>query len=100
MRSVKRNVRRLLPIAMLIMVMQLVYDFYLVLPSVPVEGAASAWMGIVLAVGLGGIWFACLLWQLGRRPLLPSYDFNQNETLRLRRKQELEELHVEVATHG
>jgi hypothetical protein len=100
LKAVKRNLTILSRVAGLIVLMQLVYDFYLVIPSTAAAEVGNVWMAILLSLGLGGIWVACLLWQLGRRPLLPACDFNQNEALRLRAKHDREQLQEEALAHG
>ncbi len=99
-RTVKRNPATLAGVAALLLFMQLVFSDYQVLPAFPGTTLAQHWMDFVMPFGLGGIWLAYFLWQLGRRPLLPDRDLNQDHALRLRRE-DLERAEREaVLSHG
>jgi len=74
-RSLKRNPRKLVLIALLVLVMRLV-DLYPVL--VPAfshdEKFHFSWMYIVAPIAIGGIWVWYFLWELGKRALIPIND--------------------------
>jgi hypothetical protein len=74
-RSLKRNPRKLVWIAALVLVMRLI-DLYPVL--VPAfshdEWFHFSWMYIVAPIAIGGIWVWYFLWQLGKRALIPIND--------------------------
>ena len=70
-RSVKESVRALAAIAGLVLVMQLMFQDYQVLPVFHASGWREHWMDVVAPVALGGIWLAAFLWRLEKRPLLP-----------------------------
>ena len=84
MRSIKRNSKAVGRIAAVILLMQLVFVYYQVIPGSPAAGLRGQWMDVLLPVGIGGIWLAGFFRQLGRYPLLPLYDHNRHAALRLR----------------
>jgi hypothetical protein len=99
-RNVKRDPVSLACVAGLILFMQLVFSDYQVLPAFPGTTLPEHWMDFVMPFGLGGVWLGYFLWQLGRRPLLPGHDLNQEHALRLRRE-DLERAEREaVLSHG
>jgi uncharacterized membrane protein YidH (DUF202 family) len=67
----KRNVRILSMICVLLLVMRLLDNIWLVVPS---GKAVLHWSYIPAVVGIGGVWIAAFLWLLGTRPLLPERD--------------------------
>jgi hypothetical protein len=72
--SLKRNARKLVLLAGLILVMRLVDLFWMIAPEFPPPGFHVSWMDVVAPIGLGGLWFAMFAWQLGKRPLIPTND--------------------------
>ena len=78
----KRNRRILGPVAGLVLFMRLADLFWLIVPAHDdphdPAGPMVHWADFLLCaaavIGLGGLWLAFFLWQLGRRPLLPPYD--------------------------
>lgn len=79
--EVKRSRRPLLAVAMLILLMRVVDLFWLIVPAHDDPHGASLaphWPDVLLCaaalIGMGGLWLALFLWQLGRRPLLPAHD--------------------------
>lgn len=81
-RNLKRDPRALRSVAVFILVMRLVDLYWLISPAPAVspsnQPASAAFLialtDIAALVGLGGLWLAFFLWQLQRRPLLPTYD--------------------------
>ena len=73
--DIKRNGRRLAAVAGLVLAMRFVDLFWMIVPA---ADAGIDWRDVLLAlaalVGVGGIWLAVFLWQLGRIPLLPLRD--------------------------
>jgi hypothetical protein len=93
MRPIKRNSRAVAWIAGLILVMQMAFMDYQILPGmVGTPGAVGSrlWIDLLMPLGIGGIWLAYFLWQLERRPLLPLNDYNRQSALHLRRLDEEE----------
>ncbi len=70
-RGIKRDPRRLSRLAGLILFMRAVDLFWLIAPAHSQHFHLS-WMDVLAPVGLGGIWVAAVIWQLGRRPLIPA----------------------------
>jgi hypothetical protein len=83
MRDIKRSPVRLAGVAGLIVFMQLVYLNFLVLPAFPSIGLADVWMNFLMPLGLGGVWSAYFLRELGRWPLFPRHDPNEESALHL-----------------
>jgi hypothetical protein len=97
MRPIKRNSRAMAWIAALMLLMQLLFMFYEILPGLAGDGVAAYLFGLGASIGLGGLWFADFLWQLQRRPLLPLHDYNREAALRLRHLDEEEATREEIA---
>lgn len=99
-RNVKRQPAALGAVAGLILVAQLVYRYYQVMPAFTDASVGRNWMAPVMAVGLGGLWKAYFLWQLDRRPLLPRYDRDVTEAAHLRQVEHDELAREEAMSHG
>jgi hypothetical protein len=74
-RDLKRDARKLVPLALLVLVMRYV-DMYWVIAPNPFPGGGAGhhltyhWTYFAAPLALIGIWLASFFWQLGRRPLL------------------------------
>jgi hypothetical protein len=73
-RPLKRNARTLSMIAGLVVVMHVVNVFWLIQPPFTPGGPTIDWLTLASLIGVGGLWLAVFLWQLGRRPLLAPND--------------------------
>jgi hypothetical protein len=81
-RGIKRHPDRLLRVALLLVVMSLVQQFWLVnpvycrltTPAAEPTVLSIHWLDLAAPVGLGGLWLAYFLRQLRRRPLTPPPD--------------------------
>lgn len=85
-RQTKRDPRKLVWVAGLLLVMHLVYQYWLIVPSfpshVPSHGHSNYkhglhglhWMDLPILVGIGGVWLACFFWRLPTRTLLAEDD--------------------------
>jgi len=73
-RKVKSNFKLLAGIAVFIQCMRLVDTYWLVIPDATNGPVAVSWVDIAALLGLGGIWLAYFLTQLGKRPLMPVDD--------------------------
>jgi hypothetical protein len=71
-RSLKRNPRKLVLIAVLILIMRCVDLIWLVEPGFP--GARFSLMDLVAPIAFGGLWLSLFSWQLARRPLIAVND--------------------------
>jgi hypothetical protein len=75
-RSLKRDARKLVPVALLVLVMRYVDLYWLVAPNAfPGGGNASHhltyhWTYFAAPLALVSLWLGSFFWQLGRRPLL------------------------------
>ncbi len=79
--SANRNPRILSTVAGLILFMRLVDVFWLTRPAFAEGGFQFHWMDLLAPVGVGGVWLAAYLRQLGKRPLLPVNDPEMQEAL-------------------
>ncbi len=73
-RSFKRNARKLVVIAVLILVMRLLDLFWTIAPTWTHEKFHVSWMDIVAPIAMGGLWLAMFCWALTKRPLIPIND--------------------------
>ena len=99
-REVKRNPRSLARVATLLLVMQLVFDYYQVVPCLPSEGLAEHWIDFVTPFAVGGLWLANFAWELGRAPPLPRQDANQASAAELRHHDREQAERREAIRHG
>jgi len=79
-RDIKRNAKYLALMAVFIMLLRIVDVFYHIAPSPSTTGAEELhfnafWILYILGpLGVGGLWLAYFLYQLGQRPLVPVKD--------------------------
>jgi hypothetical protein len=99
-RAVKQNLTTLARVAGLVLFMHLVFLDWQILPAFRTASLLEHWMDFLMPVGLGGIWFAYYLWQLGRRPLLPLHDENRAHALHLRQEDEEDAAREATISHG
>ena len=78
-RSLKRNPRKLVWVAMLIILMRMVDLLWMLAPAFP----HGKWIlvDVVALIGVGGLWVALFTWQLGKRSLIPINDPQFESTL-------------------
>jgi hypothetical protein len=74
---VKAQRRTLTPIALGLLVIQWLHLLWLAIPAVRPGGWPLHWLDVAALVGVGGIWFALFLWQLGSRSLLSIFDLRK-----------------------
>jgi hypothetical protein len=63
------------------MLMRLVDLYWLVAPDFRKGVFGVSWLDFAIPIGLGCIWLAFFIFQLGRRPLLPVRDPHLEEAL-------------------
>jgi hypothetical protein len=80
-RDLKRNFKLLAAIAICVLFMRMVDLYWLVAPNFRKESFGVSWMDFAAPIGMGGIWLAYFLIQLGRRPLMPINDPHLAEAL-------------------
>lgn len=82
-REVKRHTRKILTIASLILLMQLLYTFWIIAPA-PVFAHPRLglhWIDLTAVIGVGGLWLAFFFWQLRGKSLIPLHDPRLHEAL-------------------
>ena len=80
-RDLKRNFKLLAGIAICVLFMRMVDLYWLVAPDFRKGRFGLSWMDITAPIGIGGIWLAYFLIQLGERPLMPPGDPHLIEAL-------------------
>jgi hypothetical protein len=78
-RSIKRNPRKLVVIAAVILVMRAVDLLWMLVPAFPDH--KWIWLDAISLLGFGGVWLAFFTWQLGKRSLIPINDPQFESTL-------------------
>jgi hypothetical protein len=74
LRKVKREANRLFKVAVLLIVIRLVDDYWIIKPAFYNEQLRINWMDFVTPLAVGGLWLSAFFWQLKSRPLLPLRD--------------------------
>jgi hypothetical protein len=72
-RRLKRDPRKLVFIAGLILLMRMVDLLWMLVPAFKGEHT-WIWLDVLALIGFGGLWLAFFTWQLGRRSLVPIND--------------------------
>jgi hypothetical protein len=72
-RDIKRNPARLRIVALGIVAIGMVNQFWLIAPAFSPGAFWLDWMDVAAAAGMGGIWTAVLLWQVQMQPVLPLH---------------------------
>jgi len=72
-RPLKRNVAKLVYLAIFLMLMRYVDMFWYIEPTFH-EAFAVSWLDIVVPIAIGGFWLALFFRNLKQHPLLPLYD--------------------------
>lgn len=80
-RDLKRNSRRLVIVAVAVIVMRLVDLIWLTVPEFHEGAFRIHWMDLLMPIGVGGLWLAYFAYQLKQRPLLPMGDPYLEEAL-------------------
>lgn len=70
----KKNPKRLVRVAVFILVMHLADLYWHIIPNFSEHGIHFSLLNIALPIGIGGIWFAVFLKRLKSRPLMPQKD--------------------------
>ncbi len=73
-RNLKRNPRRLIFVALLMIVMRLLDLFWYIAPAYSPGAFRVHWMDVAAVLGIGGVWLAAFLWQFQGRPVVPLRD--------------------------
>lgn len=73
-RKLKQNPRRLIVVALLMLLMRLLDLYWMIMPAFSPGVFALHWMDVAAVLGVGGVWLAAFLWQFQGRPVLPLHD--------------------------
>ena len=71
-RDLKRNPRRLVLVALLVIVMRMIDLVWMLEPAFHNHG--WFWVNIIALLGFGGLWLGLFAWQLNKRSLIPIND--------------------------
>jgi len=80
-RTVKRQPRLILRVAIAVLVARFVDIFWLVGPEFHPNGIGISWMDVVVPATLGALWAGAFVYQLRCRAILPVHDPEFDETL-------------------
>jgi hypothetical protein len=72
-RDIKRRPQRLRVVAISVVLMSLVHQFWLIVPSFSPRQLWLHWMDVAAVVGVGGLWLAYLIRQVQARPVIPVH---------------------------
>jgi hypothetical protein len=73
-KPIKRNLKTLLPIAVILFAARYIDLLWYVVPNFKEPPGASWWMYLAAPVAAVSLWIAAFCWQLRSRPLFPVYD--------------------------
>ncbi len=79
-RPFKRDIRKLVWLAVWLMVMRYVDLFWIIEPNFS-KTLSLTWADVVVPIAIGGFWLAYFFHNLSALPLLPAYDPSANEVL-------------------
>ena len=71
--NMKREPRRLRIVALTVVGMSIVHQFWMIAPVYSPRHFHVHWMDVAALIGLGGFWFSYYFWQLQTRPLHPVH---------------------------
>jgi len=74
MRPVKKKRHLLAMIAGCVLVSHIVTIWWTIAPSIYTSGFYVSWLTLSAFIGIGGLWWARFLWNLGKRRLIPLND--------------------------
>ncbi len=80
-RDLKRNFPFLAGIAVFILLMRYIDLYWLVAPDFAKGAFHVSWLDFAAPIGIGGLWLAYFVSQLGQRPLMPLRDPHLDEAL-------------------
>jgi hypothetical protein len=73
-KQVKRDPRWLAAIAILLLVMHLLNDFWLIVPAFGYQHVRVHWLDVAALVAVGSLWLAMFAWQLRRQPAVLVFE--------------------------
>jgi hypothetical protein len=81
-RTIKREPRLIVIVAVMILVARAVDLFWLTAPEFHRNGISVSWLDVLLPLSLGSVWVGCFIRQLRGRALLPMHDLEFDEAMR------------------
>lgn len=99
-RAVKQRIEILASVAALILLMQLVYHYFQVMPLFHADGIGQHWIDFFTPIAVGGLWLAAFLYTWQHWPVLPMHDRNVQKAMHLRELDEEEAAREETLVHG
>jgi hypothetical protein len=81
-RDIKRDPARLRVVAIAVVVMSVVDQYWLIAPAFAPQRFTVHWLDVAALVAIGGVWFGFFMYQLLARPLTPRHDPAPAEVLR------------------
>jgi hypothetical protein len=100
MRAIKQNVAALGGIAALVVLMQLLFVFYQLVPAFGAQPPLAIAVEVVLPLVMCGVWLFCARWLFNRRPALPLHDRNWPQIKHLWSVEQEEAAREEAIAHG
>ncbi len=100
LRKIKRRPGYLAAMGVWLLVMQLLWTYYLIMPAFKSPTFAEHWMDLLAPVGMFGLWLALDLTLIKRKLLMPSHDINYTTAIELRRIDEEQLRRLEEAAHA
>jgi hypothetical protein len=73
LRDIKRDPARLRVVALAVVAVSFVNQFWLIAPAFSRGWLRLDWMDVAAVAGMGGIWLGVFLWQVQRQPVLPLH---------------------------
>lgn len=99
-RDLKQHLPTLAKVAALMIVTQLAYNYYLVMPAFPDTTIVEHWMDFLTPIAIGGLWFGCYIHELKRRPILARELEDQAEAMHLKHEDEEAAQRPKEVSHG
>jgi len=79
-RPFKRDIRKLVWLAVWLMLMRYLDLFWIIEPNFS-KTLRVTWADVVVPIAIGGLWLAYFFYNLSKLPLVPAYDPDANEVL-------------------
>ena len=82
MRAIKDRPGSIAVVAVIVLVMHYVWDYWLIAPAYYGEEFHFSWMSVATFVAIGGIWFWALVNQLKGQTIIPIHETWVEEAIR------------------
>jgi hypothetical protein len=100
MRAIKQNIAAVGATAVLVVLMQLLFMLYQLIPAFGPQPPLAIGLEVVLPVLMCGVWLFCVRWLFNRRPVLPVHDRNWPQIEHLWAAEQEEIAREEAIAHG